>query len=175
MCPKSMSHRYLILGLLMAQPLTGYDIKKHVQTALGTVTNASYGTLYPTLHRLLDEGAVEMQEVPQHSRPSKKVYQITDKGRQDLLAWLREPPLDDRVRREFLLKLYLADYLPTNELQLLLAARRGQAERTLQALREQCAAVENRRQVWLIKYELALCQAEIDWLNQVEREVREAS
>jgi DNA-binding PadR family transcriptional regulator len=56
-----MSHRYLILGLLAEQPITGYDIRKHVQAMLRAVTNASYGTLYPTLHKLLAEGVVQIE------------------------------------------------------------------------------------------------------------------
>ena len=58
-----MSHRYLILGLLAERPMMGYDIKKRVIIARNAVTNVSYGTLYPTLHRLQSEDAVEMQEV----------------------------------------------------------------------------------------------------------------
>lgn len=80
-----MSHRYLFLGLLKECPRSGYDIKKRVKVALGVVTNASYGALYPTLHKLETEGAVAMQEVPQRGRPSKKVYRLTEK---DARSWM---------------------------------------------------------------------------------------
>src|SRR5690606_17582992 len=103
-----MSHRYLILGLLAERPMSGYDIKKHTNSALGTATNASYGTLYPMLHKLLEEGAVEMQEISQQGRPAKKLYRITDQGRAELQAWLKQPAAADQIRREFLLKFYLA-------------------------------------------------------------------
>ena len=87
-----MSHQYLILGLLADEPMTGYDIKKRVVSALSMATSASYGTLYPTLHKLLKEGSVEVQEIPQVSRPSKKVYSITDQGKEVLRGWLQQPP-----------------------------------------------------------------------------------
>ncbi|MEO1291129.1 MAG: PadR family transcriptional regulator [Chloroflexota bacterium] len=64
-----MSHKYLILGLLAQNPMTGYDIRKHVKDVLSAATNASYGTLYPTLHKLLSEEAVHVTEVEQASRP----------------------------------------------------------------------------------------------------------
>lgn len=67
-----MSHRFLVLGLLSERPMTGYDIKKHVNVMLSAVTNASYGTLYPTLHKLLVEGAVKMDEIPQRDAHPKK-------------------------------------------------------------------------------------------------------
>src|SRR5262249_49949781 len=111
-----MSHRYLILGLLMESPMSGYDIKKRVRLALGAATQASYGTLYPTLHKLLAEGAVEMQEVPQQGRPAKKVYRITENGRREVQVWLKKPPAADQIRREFLLKLYLASHLPAQDM-----------------------------------------------------------
>lgn len=166
-----MSHRYLILGLLAEQPMTGYDIKKRVEAALTAATNASYGTLYPTLHKLLKESAVEVQEVPQVSRPSKKVYRITDTGRHELHDWLRQPPAADQIRREFLLKLYLGKDLPSHELLSLVIARRGEAEAMLKTLRMEQKAVSNPRQAWVMDYALSLCKAELDWLAQLETKI----
>lgn len=166
-----MSHRYLILGLLMEQPMSGYDIRKHVQTVLSAVANASYGTLYPALHKLLKEGAVKVQEVPQKTRPMKKVYQITGQGRQELLGWLRQPPGEDQPQREFLLKLYLAKVIAPEQLLDLVAARRAQAEAMLQSLNADKDVADDLRQVWMINYALSMCRAEIDWLEQIEHQI----
>ena len=155
--------------------MSGYDIKKHVQTVLGSVANASYGTLYPALHKLLDESFVEMREVSQSNRPSKKVYEITQAGRRELLDWLRGPLTEEKATREFLLKLYLANYLTTNEIKTLVATRQGQAETTLQSLQAQQSAADDPRQVWMISYALAMCKAEIDWLKQINVQVQEVS
>lgn len=166
-----MSHRYLILGLLAERPMTGYDIKKQVKNALSAATNASYGTLYPTLHKLLMEGAIEVQEVPQISRPSKKVYHLAAKGRKELEDWLRQPPAADQVRREFLLKLYLARDLSVEDLRSLLAARRGETEAMLKSLRMEMKLAKDPRQTWVLDYALSLCQAEISWLTQLETQI----
>ncbi|MBZ0293017.1 MAG: PadR family transcriptional regulator [Anaerolineae bacterium] len=64
-------------------------MKKHVRLSLSAATNAGYGTLYPTLHQLLAEGAVGVQEILQTAYPSKKVYSITQSGREELLVWLK--------------------------------------------------------------------------------------
>lgn len=166
-----MSHRYLILGLLAERPMTGYDIKKRVKNALSAATNASYGTLYPTLHKLLTEGAIEVQEVPQVSRPSKKVYHLAAKGRKELEEWLRQPPAADQVRREFLLKLYLAKDMAADDVRQLLATRRGETEATLKSLRMEMKTVMNARHAWVLDYALSLYQAEMDWLNQLEAQI----
>jgi PadR family transcriptional regulator, regulatory protein AphA len=166
-----MSHRYLILGLLAEQPMTGYDIKKRVKAALSVVTNASYGTLYPTLHKLLQEGAVEVQEVPQVSRPSKKVYRITEQGRQELKAWLKEPAAADQIRREFLLKLYLAKDLPAQDLRDMVATRRDEVETLFKTLRAELKTAKTPRQMWVVNYALSMYKAEMDWLLQLEAQI----
>ena len=166
-----MSYRHLILGLLTEQPMSGYDIKKRVQAALGAVTNASYGTLYPVLHKLLEEGAVEVREVPQKTRPLKKVYQITGMGRQEILDWLAQPLNEDQIQREFLIKLYLAARLAPEQLIALVTAQRSQQEARCRALRADKDAADDLGQVWMIGYALSLCQAEIDWLEQIEHQI----
>ncbi len=160
----------------MERAMSGYDIKKHVHKALSAVTSASYGTLYPTLHKLLDEGAVEVQEVPQQSRPSKKLYRITPKGRDELQIWLRQPPTADQVRREFLLKLYLAEGMPRQELLLLLANRRDETEAQMNSLRKESRHnAQEPQHTWVTNYALSQYEAEIGWLNQLEAEIKNAS
>jgi len=163
-----MSHRYLILGLLAERPMTGYDIKKYVQVMLSAVTNASYGTLYPTLHKMLKEGAVGVREVEQRGRPSKKIYQITPAGLKTLHAWLKEPAADDQVKREFLLKLYLAKGSSPEQVRSLLVSRRELIETRLKSLKDKKRRTESTRQNWLIDYSLSICSAELDWLKKIE-------
>jgi DNA-binding PadR family transcriptional regulator len=163
----------MILGLLAEKPMSGYDIKKHVQATLGSVTNASYGTLYPTLHKLLAEGAVEMREVPQKGRPSKKIYNVTEKGRGDLLTWLNQPPAVDQVRREFLLKLYLAADQHGDLVRTLVDQRLAEMESRLDELHHQRDVAVKRQQEWVADFAVIQCEAEIAWLRRVEAEIDE--
>lgn len=163
-----MSYKYLVLGLLAERPMSGYDIKKHVKTVMASITTASYGTLYPTLHKLLADGDLEMQEVPQQGRPSKKVYFLTDQGRADLQKWLHQPAAADQVKREFLLKLYLAKHLDAAELRAMLAGRRTEAEMLLRTYEADKRSARTPEQAWLADYSWSLCQAEIEWLQRFE-------
>lgn len=43
----------VILGLLSHEELTGYEIKKRIDTALKYFWGASYGSIYPTLGDLV--------------------------------------------------------------------------------------------------------------------------
>jgi DNA-binding PadR family transcriptional regulator len=166
-----MSHRYLILGLLMESPMSGYDIKKRVQSALGAATQASYGTLYPMLHKLLAEGAVEVQEIEQQRRPSKKIYRITEWGKHEVYAWLKQPAAADQIRREFLLKLYLARHLPPRDMLAIVTARREETEAMLKDPHADKDGRGNAQQAWMMDYVQAMCQAEIDWLKRIERQI----
>lgn len=155
----------------MESPMSGYDIKKRVHSALGAATQASYGTLYPMLHKLLAEGAVEVQEIAQQGRPSKKIYQITERGKREVQGWLRKPAAADQIRREFLLKLYLARHLPPHEMLAIVMARREETQAMLDSLQADCDNMDNPHQTWMMDYVLAISQAELDWLKGIEREI----
>lgn len=165
-----MSHRHLVLGLLSEQPMTGYEIKKQVGKSLQSVTNASYGTLYPTLHRLLAEGAVHVKEYPQERRPARKVYRLTERGRQELDDWLRKPAGADHVRREFLLKLFLARDLPPDDLRALIKQRQTETEARLEELRQTQATANGEAPInlmWVREYTAEMCEAELQWLSKI--------
>lgn len=169
-----MSHRYLILGLLAKMPMSGYDIHKHANDVLSTAIQTSYGTLYPMLHKLLAEGAVQVEEVEQGHRPMKKLYRITGRGRADLEAWLERPTSGDKVRREFLLKVYLAKDIAEHVVVELLAQRRTEAQQLLEQLRRKRDASQDIQQIWMLDYELSLCQAEIGWIKRMEKQINRA-
>lgn len=38
---------YIILGLLMEGPMSGYEMKKTIDSSVGLFYRASYGSLYP--------------------------------------------------------------------------------------------------------------------------------
>lgn len=51
-----------ILGLLMAEPLHGYEIRKQLSGLLGISGVISYGSLYPTLAKLHRQGLIDSQD-----------------------------------------------------------------------------------------------------------------
>jgi DNA-binding PadR family transcriptional regulator len=155
----------------MECPMSGYDIKKRVHSALGAATQASYGTLYPMLHKLLAEGAVEVQEIAQQGRPSKKIYQITERGKREVYGWLKQPAAADQIRREFLLKLYLARHLPQHEMLAIVRARRDETQAMIDSLQAEDDAMNNPHQSWMMDYVMAISQAELDWLKGIERQI----
>lgn len=87
-----MSLDYAILGFLNYHPYTGYDLKKIFDTSVRHFWPADQSQIYRTLSRLMENGLVEMEKVPQTDRPDRKVYHITQAGSAELLKWLSGPP-----------------------------------------------------------------------------------
>jgi len=127
-----------ILGLLTEQELHGYELKKRLGELLSSRSSVSFGSLYPALARLEARGAVKAVEqrtaVPAppmtgslvgelatfkaRSRESvlvkstgrgKKVYGITEAGRDRLVELLSDPDAGDD--RGFTLRVAFARHL----------------------------------------------------------------
>ena len=96
---------FVILGLLAHESMTGYEIKKRMDTILGFFWNASYGSIYPTLNELQNKQYVTLQE-EKDGRREKKSYTITSEGKECLERWLHLPVEKDELRYETLLKLF---------------------------------------------------------------------
>ena len=98
----------VILGLLCHEELTGYEIKKRINTALKFFWSASYGSIYPALNDLVNRGLATKSEDTGNKR-NKLIYTITDEGRNYLKEWLALPVEKDELRYETLLKLFFGN------------------------------------------------------------------
>jgi DNA-binding PadR family transcriptional regulator len=113
-----------ILGLLDEHDLHGYELKKQLAELVGARSGISFGSLYPALARLEKAGALKAVEAntaaevaipmtgalsgeiaafrarlsrPVKGRRTKKVYGITELGRQRLHELLLDDHTDDRT------------------------------------------------------------------------------
>src|SRR4051794_28603292 len=124
----------VILGLLSLAPRSGYEIKAAVDRSTRFFWAASYGQLYPELRRLEQEGLVTGEDAPSGAR-TRRIYHVTDAGREALDAWLHGLHTTVELRDESLLRLFFADALPGDHALGLLEARRRGHEGYLAALR----------------------------------------
>jgi DNA-binding PadR family transcriptional regulator len=142
-----------ILGLLEEQELHGYEIRKRLREQLGLLANVSFGSLYPALNRLEGLGAVvateeqlALERAPapltgslsgelavlrsrrhggNRGRRSRKVYRITDSGRQLFAELLAGGGAAGDDARNFGLRLAFARHLPPGARLSLLERRRA--------------------------------------------------
>lgn len=99
---------YVLLGLLSHESMTGYEMKKRLDTTLRFFWGGSYGSIYPTLNRLETEGKVTKEDISSNGR-EKISYSITEYGKEILKQWLRKPVEKDELRYETLLKLFFGN------------------------------------------------------------------
>ena len=104
----------VILGLLSHEELTGYEIKKRMDTTLRYFWSASYGSIYPALNDLVNRGLVTKREDTENKR-NKLIYTITNDGRNYLKKWLTLPVEKDELRYETLLKLFFGNEQGTEQ------------------------------------------------------------
>lgn len=104
--------RYAVLGMLSVEPMSGYDIGREMKASINYFWSESDGQLYPTLKTLYKEGKISMQEESSAGGRTRKIYQLTQVGRDELKKWLREPMEKITIRDELLLKLFFGANVP---------------------------------------------------------------
>lgn len=161
-----MDIRTLCLGLLTLREASGYEIKKAFESDLAPFYEASFGSIYPALGRLTQEGLVSCTEQAQEKRPDKKVYRITASGRLAFLDALAEAPGRDRVRSDFLATLLFADLMPARHLAALIDARLVSHRSAAQGLRRELAGDLAPGRRFVIGHALALYEAAIAYVEE---------
>ena len=175
-----MTVRLVILGLLRARPLYGYEIKQIIEEHMSDWTSIAFGSIYFALDKLAEEQFVDKTAVEQdNKRPARSVYQINEKGREEFLRLLRESWR--QVERQYFavdICLFFQESLPLEEIKDYLQRRLAQLEGTLiylnahqqEALADQHAP---RSAAAIFEHSRVHFQAELAWtralLVQVER------
>ena len=87
----------VLLGMLVTQPRSGYELKKLFTATPATVYQPSAGALYPALRRLQRRGLLRVEATVSVGRRRRRVWHPTDAGRAAHLAWVRQPVQRDTV------------------------------------------------------------------------------
>jgi DNA-binding PadR family transcriptional regulator len=98
--------RYVVLGMLMEEPLTGYALRQRIAGSVGHFWSESFGQLYPTLRQLAAEGLVEAKAARRGPGRAGATYAVTPRGKGVLAAWVAQPPAIEPMRNELLLKVF---------------------------------------------------------------------
>jgi DNA-binding PadR family transcriptional regulator len=179
-----MSLRYALLGFLNYAPMTGYELKKSFDVSIAHFWNAELSQIYPTLKQLEAEGLVEMEVRVQTERPNRKVYSITEDGRDELRDWLATPEPADSVREPLLIKLFLGAAVSKEALLAVLQRRIDELNEALAAhqaapahVQQFAGAIGLRRDAgyWNLATEayLKLLEAEVAWMGEAARHLEQ--
>ena len=158
--------RTLCLGILSFCDKSGYDIRKRAADGnFSHFCEASYGSIYPALAQLTEEDLVTFEVVALDGKPPRKVYSITQAGRDALFETLQNPPGPDRFKSEFLFYSLFADKLPSNEFRKLLIRKISETKEKLSGLRHAGEVCDHGPSSFALGYGIAMNEAVLEYLE----------
>ncbi len=166
-----------ILGLLDERPMHGYELRKRLSEMLGTVRTVSFGSLYPTLRRLQQQGdivedasAATATRPPATARRGRKTYRITSRGIETLEEFLDEPGTALFTVDGFRVHLAFFDRTPGPARVRLLEGRRRVLEERREGQRDaatRAGPTELRYSRQLTMLGLETSERELRWINEL--------
>lgn len=107
---------HTLLTVLCDHPASGYDLSKQFEETVSCYWKASQQQIYRELSKMEEQGWVSFERVPQAGKPDKKIYAITQAGRQELERWYQEPTEPTPIREDLLVKVLGGAHLPNDYL-----------------------------------------------------------
>jgi DNA-binding PadR family transcriptional regulator len=99
-------YEIFILGKLMHRPMHGYALQSIINAALGPFRRLSWGTLYPLLRKLEQEGLIAVQGRKSADGRGTKAYRTMPRGCTRLIELMSaKPDYDSDARDLFRVKL----------------------------------------------------------------------
>jgi PadR family transcriptional regulator, regulatory protein AphA len=124
----------LCLCALSFEPATGYDLKLRFEQVYGHFYATGFGSIYPALGRLAEEGLVDFVATPGPGPHPRKRYRITVAGEKALRKRLAAVEPIHRVHSDFLVLMLMADELTPERVDALISQRLEQIDIQLTAL-----------------------------------------
>ncbi len=174
---------HAILGFLNYQPWTGYELKRIFDMSIRHFWPADQSQIYKTLARLADQGLAEAEIVPQEGRPNRKVYHITDAGREAFQEAQRQPAAEAEIREPFLIHVFFGGFLNDDQVIAQLEAKAEELRAHRDQLLELSAqplhgeggqAPARDRFFWFLTLDCGLwdAQASLDWVEETIERIR---
>ena len=165
-------NQLLLLGLLTEGRMHGYQMNEILSHFEGFIEQVKPGTAYNALRRLESDGFIEASLEREGNRPERKVYDLTNSGRELFLKLLRENlsqfqfvPSSDQAG------LFFIERLPKEEVVQLLESRRTQAIETLEKVQQHPPHGESF--AFAMGHAIAQLEASIRWLDTAIETMRQ--
>jgi PadR family transcriptional regulator PadR len=83
-------------------PMHGYGIARRIEQTSGDLLSVNYGTLYPALVRLEQEGSIASEWGVSENNRKARFYKLKPAGRKELLRQTREWDQTTQILAQFL-------------------------------------------------------------------------
>lgn len=167
-----MSVKYALLALLYQRSMHGYELGKQLNAAVNAEWDVKPGQIASTLMRLKEADLVDYEIRETDDAPDRKVYFITDAGRDELTDWYLNPEVREyRLGDAFYLKMVLSLIGgPVSPEQVLFTQRRELYQQLHQVTEMLRKADPHTQLPWFLLLESAVMHLEADlrWIDMCE-------
>ncbi len=164
-----MSLPHLLLGLLSARPMSGYDLNKEFDSAVQHFWSTDQSQIYRTLYKLEAEGLVKAEMIVQEDSPNKKVYRVTETGQAELVRWLSRPQPPSAPHEAWLGQLYFSHHLDNTVTTSVLETYRAGIQAELDSLLALLDTLPPREMWWKLPREYQFQLLTLDYGLEVQR------
>ena len=99
----------IILGLLLLQPRSIYQLRKRIEQGLNLMYSCSMGSIQAAVKKLLGKRYIIVSDVSSEGR-AVKTYSITEQGRAYFSKWVNSPLENDFGKNRELAKIYFMGF-----------------------------------------------------------------
>lgn len=162
---------YLILGLLYKQPTHAYHLDQILtEDGFKKKVNLAFSSVYAVLKKLNKNGLVTSHIEKVEKMPDKKIYSLTEKGKEDFLQNLKQYLSHPKAEKSsFELSLHFSNLIASEELKEILKMYEAELNRLIQNQVTKITSLSTNNQIERALYNraLRLWQAEKQWLKEL--------
>ena len=161
------SPEYALLGILMTSPKHGYEVHIYFSSKMNQFWHLSMSQAYALLKRMEKNGMLVSREEWQVNRPSKKMFSITQAGRERFLNWVYSPVKHVRdLRIEFMAKLFFIKELKLKGDFDIIDKQIEVLQEKLHLIKSSKEKIKDEFQTALHSFKIAQTTSAIDWLRE---------
>ena len=163
----------IILGALSKGPANGYQIRSRINTDFAHFQSVSTGSLYPALGKLKARGAIT-ETGPAKGSLDRRIFEITDLGRDLLRQGVRDAGAEERLRSDFLAAVYFSESAGPEEAARLMEERIGSLNQEIRALMALPLQNMSNTERFTVRNALAVRRAGLEFLRHEGRAIATA-
>ena len=124
----------IILGLLLLQSRTIYQLRERIEKGMNLMYSSSMGSIQAAIKKLLESKHIAYKEIHENGK-YKKIYSITESGKQCFFDWINSPMEEQKTKSPELAKLYFMGFSDKEN-------RKANIEKHISFLREQYVVLD---------------------------------
>lgn len=172
----------LILGLLLLSSRTIYQLHDRIDKGLNMMYSSSMGSIQAAVKKLFHCGYIQYEEAVENGK-YKKIYSITDSGKQKFIEWVSTPIGIQSIKNPELAKLYFMGFSVRENRETRLQEYLSHLEKQYAVLNAICKEAENisvpDEYKDILRYQLAAAQYgkdfmkfNLEWYQKLLDEIR---